>query len=47
MLVSVNSETCNRNDSTFWVTEVLCSYNYLKFFLHFRNFMIYKTSVTI
>ena len=26
ILISGNSETCNRNNLTFWVTEVLCSY---------------------
>ena len=35
-----NSETCNRNNFTFWVTEVLCIYMYLKILLQFRNFMI-------
>ena len=30
ILVSGNSETCNRNNFTFWVTEVLCSYSFVK-----------------
>ena len=38
--VSRNSETYNRNIFTFWVTELLCSYMYLKILLQFRYFMI-------
>ena len=40
IFVSRNSETCNRNDLRFWVTEVSCSYMYLKILLQFRNFII-------
>ena len=40
ILVSGNSETCNRSNFTFCVTEVLCSYMQLKILLQFRNFMI-------
>ena len=35
-----SSETCNMNNFMFWVTEVLCSYKYLKILLQFCNFMI-------
>ena len=40
ILVSRNSKTCNRNNLTFWLTEVLCSYIKLRILLQFRNFMI-------
>ena len=40
ILVSRNCETCNRNNCSFWVTEVLCSYMYLKILIQFDNFII-------
>ena len=40
ILVSGNSETCNGDNVTFWVTEVLCSYMQLKILLQFHNFII-------
>ena len=39
ILISGNSETCNRDTFTFWVSEILCSYMQLKILLQFRNFM--------
>ena len=40
ILVSGDSETCNRNNFTFCVTQFLCSYPRRIILLQFRNFMI-------
>ena len=47
ILVSGNSETCNKDNFTFWVTEILCSYMQLKILLQFVSFKIHFMKIQL